>query len=68
MLLYSLALKFKNYSYSIVAYVRHLNCTEAFTVCHHIFTIIYNTTDDFNKTDIKVSFKVKQEIVVCTPL
>jgi len=42
--LYSLGLKFKNYSSSIVAYVRHLNDTGAFTVCHNIFTIMYRRT------------------------
>jgi uncharacterized Tic20 family protein len=65
-LLYSLALKFKNYSSNIVACVRHLNDTGAFTICHHIFTIMYNTTDDLNKIDIKVSFNVKQEVLVYT--
>jgi hypothetical protein len=64
LLLYSLALKFKNYSYRIVAYVRHFNGVEALTVCHHIFTVTYNTTDDFNNIDIKVSFNAKQEIYV----
>jgi hypothetical protein len=68
LLLYSLALTFKNYSSSIVAYVRHLNDIGALTVCHHIFTIVYNTTDDFINIDIKVSFNVKQEIRVYTPL
>jgi vacuolar-type H+-ATPase subunit I/STV1 len=66
--LYSLALKFKNYSYSIAAYARRLNDTGAFTVWHHIFTIMYNTTDDFNKINVKVSFRVKQKICVYTPL
>ena len=62
LLLYSFALKFKNYSYRIDAYVRHLNDIGAVDICHHIFTIMCNTTDDFNKIDVKVSFNAKQDI------
>jgi len=64
LLLYSLALKFKNYSYRIDACVRHLNDVGALTVCHHIFTIMCNTTDDLNNIDIKVSFNAKLEIYI----
>jgi hypothetical protein len=42
--------------------------TGALTVCHHILTSMDNSTDDFNNIDIKVSFNVKQEIGVYTPL
>jgi hypothetical protein len=42
LLIYSLALKFKNYSFIIFAYVTHLDDIEALTVYHHIFTIMCN--------------------------
>jgi hypothetical protein len=64
LLLCSLALKFKNYTFRIFANVRHLDDIGALTVCHHIFTVMYNTSDDFNNMDIKVSFNAKQEIYI----